>query len=105
MYDRTMRTLEKALGYVDREPYRSNIRHRLAGLKYSYALTNPSIDKAGALDELKSARSLDGERISTLRYVIAVGVVSIPGFRAAMQSHPLRALRRAAGRTLGMRGP
>jgi hypothetical protein len=38
MVNRTILTLEKALAYVDREPYYSALRRRLAGLRYAALL-------------------------------------------------------------------
>lgn len=104
MYDRMIRTLDKAAFYVDREPYRSQIRRRLAGLRYANALTNLSLDRSGALEELATARELDPERISLLPWAAGLSIVSVPGARRVMKSRALEPLRRLTGHALGVLG-
>lgn len=46
MVNRTVRTFEKSLDYIDREPYRSAVRARLASLRYGGAVTNVRLGRA-----------------------------------------------------------
>ncbi len=102
MYDRTLRTFEKALTYVSRDPYRSAIRRRLAGLHYGNAMTNLSLAPDEARRELATARALDGERISGVSVAAGYAAISIPGVRRLMKSRALRAPRRAWARAMGV---
>jgi GT2 family glycosyltransferase len=102
MVNRTITTLEKSLGYIDREPYRSMARARLAGLRYGAAMTDLRLDRNAALSSLRTARELDPERISSVPYAIAYAAVTIPGVRHVLKSRVLSAPRRAIGRALGV---
>jgi hypothetical protein len=102
MVNRTITTLEKSLGYIEREPYRSMARARLAGLRYGAAMTDLRLDRNAALSSLRTARELDPERISSVPYAIAYAAVTIPGVRHVLKSGVLSAPRRAIGRALGV---
>jgi GT2 family glycosyltransferase len=102
MVKRTIRTLEKALAYIDREPYRSMVKSRLAGLRYASAVTNLELGRADALDSLRVSRELDPSRIGNLPYAFAYAAVNIPGVRRLIKSTPLTDARRAVARTLGV---
>ena len=102
MYDRTLRTFTKALGYVDREPYRSAIKRRLAGLHYANAMTNLSLSSGEARRELELARELDPVRVSALPWVLGNAAVAIPGMRRLIKSPGLRAPRRAIAGAIGV---
>jgi GT2 family glycosyltransferase len=102
MVNRTITTLEKSLGYIDREPYRSMVRARLAGLRYGAAMTDLRLDRSGALSSLRRARELDPARISSVPYWVARAAVSIPGARNVLKSSVLSAPRRAIARALGV---
>ena len=102
MYDRTLRTFTKALGYIDSEPYHSAIKRRLAGLHYGNAMTNLSLSPGEARRELEVARELDPGRVSTLPWVLGNAAVSIPGIRRLMKSSGLRAPRRAIAGAIGV---
>ncbi len=102
MVQRTVATLQKALTYIDREPYRSMVRARLAGLHYAAAVSDLRLGRADALRELRSSRELDGARISALPYAMAYAVVSVPGMRRFLKAGPLSAARRGVARALGV---
>jgi glycosyltransferase involved in cell wall biosynthesis len=102
MVQRTIRTLEKALTYIDREPYRSMARSRLAALRFGSAVTDPELGRAEALEVLRESRELDPSRIKNLPYAFAYAAVSIPGARRLLKSTPLTDARRALARTLGV---
>jgi GT2 family glycosyltransferase len=100
MVNRTITTLDKALGYIDREPYRSMARKRLAGLKYGAATTDLRLDRSTALESLRTARELDPTRISAVPYALAYAAISIPGVRQLVKASPLTGPRRAIARAL-----
>lgn len=100
MVRRTISTLEKALEYIDREPYRSAVRKRLAGLRYGRALTDLTLEPEEARGLLRMSRSTDARRISVLSYALGRAVIDIPGARRAIKSGPMRAIRRAIARRL-----
>jgi GT2 family glycosyltransferase len=102
MVQRTITTLEKSLTYLDREPYRSIARSRLAALRFGSAVTNPDLEKAKALTVLRESRELDPTRIKALPYAFAYAAVSIPGARRLLKATPLTDARRALARTLGV---
>jgi glycosyltransferase involved in cell wall biosynthesis len=102
MYDRTLRTFEKALTYVSREPYRSAIRRRLSGLHYGNALTNLSLSPDAARRELEAARALDAGRISAVPYLAGYAAISLPGVRRLMKSSALKTPRRVLARAIGV---
>ncbi len=102
MYARTLRTFEKALTYIDREPYQSAVRRRLAGLLYADAMTNLDLPPVAAREEIEVARKLDPDRISALSYSAAIAVLAIPGARRAIKSPVLAAPRRLIARALGV---
>jgi GT2 family glycosyltransferase len=102
MVRRTIGTLEKALTYIDREPYRSMVKKRLAGLRYASAVTNLDLDRQSAMDSLKKSRELDPSRISTVPFAAAYAAVAIPGVRRLIKSASLSGVRRGIGRSLGV---
>jgi hypothetical protein len=69
----------KALGYVDREPYRSVIAARLAECRFSAALSRDHLTKREALAQLTLARATSPDTISALRYAVAWLAVVFPG--------------------------
>lgn len=104
MVQRTLSTLEKALTYVDREPYRSMIRRRASALRLGIALTDLELDRAGAVAELEAARMHDPVHVSGLSYYIAQVVIRTPGARRLIKLPIMRAVRRRAARAMGARG-
>jgi GT2 family glycosyltransferase len=102
MVNRTTVTFEKALTYIDREPYRSAIRKRLAGLRYAAAMTNLRLTRQQAMAELEASRKLDPDRISSIPYAAAYATVAIPGFRNLLTSSSLLRMRRVVARSLGV---
>jgi hypothetical protein len=102
MVNRTVITLEKALTYIDHEPYRSAIRRRLAGLRYSAAVTNLRLSRKDALKELRTSRELDSGRVSLLPYGFGYAAVAIPGVRRLVKSPLMTRARRRLARALGV---
>jgi glycosyltransferase involved in cell wall biosynthesis len=104
MVHRTLSTLEKALTYVDREPYRSMIRRRASALRLGMALTDLELDRAGALAQLETARRHDPAHVSRLSYLIAQAVIRTPGARRLIKLPMMSAIRRPAAKALGAKG-
>lgn len=102
MVNRTTVTFEKALTYIDREPYRSAIRKRLAGLRYAAAMTNLRLTRQQALAELVASRKLDPDRISFVPYAAGYATLAVPGIRSVLKNNALMKLRRAVARSLGV---
>jgi GT2 family glycosyltransferase len=102
MIHRTITTLEKALTYIDREPYRSMTRSRLAGLRYGSAVTDLGLERSTALRTLRESRELDPSRISTLPYALAYAAVAIPGMRELLKLRSLTRARRGLASSLGL---
>jgi glycosyltransferase involved in cell wall biosynthesis len=102
MVNRMVKTLEKALRYIDREPYRSMASARLAGLIYGSAVTDLSLDRDKALESLRISRSLAPSRITPVPYALAYATVAVPGLRRLLKSPALMAARRRFGRTMGV---
>jgi hypothetical protein len=100
MRDRTVTTLKKALTYVDREPYRSMIRSRLAGLRYGTAVTDLRLNRTHAVQELRASRELDRTRITSLHYAIGLAALAIPGARRIIKSTAMRVARERIARAL-----
>ena len=102
MVNRMVKTLEKALRYIDREPYRSMASARLAGLIYGSAVTDLSLDRDKALESLRISRSLAPSRITPVPYALAYATVAVPGLRRLLKSPALMPARRRFGRTMGV---
>jgi GT2 family glycosyltransferase len=102
MIYRTVKTLGKALGYIDREPYRSMARKRLAGLRYGVAVTDLQLGPSDALESLRTSRDLDPSRISGLPYALGYAAIAVPGLRWLLKTMPLSAARKKAARALGV---
>jgi hypothetical protein len=102
MVNRTVKTLEKSLRYIDREPYRSMASARLASLIYGSAMTDLRLDREGALEALRTAHQLAPARIGSLPYAFAYAAVNVPGFRRLLKLPALSSARRNIGRRLGM---
>jgi hypothetical protein len=104
MAQRTLSTLEKALTYVDREPYRSMINRRVSALRLGIALTDLELDRAAALAELEAARSHDPVHVSRLHYLFAQAVIRTPGARRLIKMQMMSAIRRPAAKVFGATG-
>ena len=102
MVNRTVKTLEKALRYIDREPYRSMASARLAGLIYGSAVTDLRLDRETAIEALRTASQLAPGRIGPVQYALGYTAASIPGFRRLLKLAPFPEVRRTLGRKLGM---
>ena len=102
MVNRTVKTLEKALRYIDREPYRSMASARLAGLIYGSAMTDLSLDRDKALESLRISRSLAPSRVTTLPYALGYAALSVPGFRRLLKTPAFTSVRRSFGRRIGV---
>ena len=104
MIARTDQTLQKALGYIDREPYRSALRSRLAALRYGMAVGDLELSRTEALRRLESARELDSSRVTPAAYNLAKAVIAVPGARRLFKSPIIGPIRRSLGRALGVLG-
>jgi glycosyltransferase involved in cell wall biosynthesis len=102
MVNRTVTTLQKALTYIDREPYQSMLRSRLASLRYAGAVADLRLKRREALTELRSARTLDHRRISAVPYAIAFAAVTIPGLRKVFKTRLMSGARRRLAHALGV---
>jgi glycosyltransferase involved in cell wall biosynthesis len=102
MVNRTVKTLEKALRYIDREPYRSMASARLAGLIYGSAMTDLRLSRENAIEALRTARQLAPARIGSIPYALGYTAVSVPGLRHLLKMPGLTTVRRTFGRKLGM---
>ena len=102
MVNRTVKTLEKALRYIDREPYRSMASARLAGLIYGSAMTDLSLDRDKAIESLRISRSLAPSRVTTLPYALGYAALSVPGLRRLLKTPPFTSVRRSFGRRIGV---
>ena len=102
MVNRMVKTLEKALRYIDREPYRSMASARLAGLIYGSAMTDLTLDRAKALESLRISRSLAPSRITPVPYAIGYAALAVPGLRRVLKLPALTTARRTLGRALGV---
>lgn len=102
MVNRMDQTYTKALGYIDREPYRSMVAARLSKLKFGRAVSDPGLTAAERKALLASARALAPQEIPAVAYLLARVSLTVPGARAALQSPPLKAVRRVVGRGFGI---
>ena len=101
MIERTVRTLEKALTYIDREPYRSMIKKRLSTLRTGIALTHVELSARKAVAQLRRARKEDPSNLTTLRFFLARAVILTPGMRRLIKSSAFARIRRPAGKMIG----
>ena len=104
MHERTVKTLRKALEYIDREPYRAMARRRLAGLQFGSAITDLRLRRTEALNSLRASRELDPGRIGSLPYALGYAAVAVPGVRRLLKSKPFTAARRKTAKALGVLG-
>jgi hypothetical protein len=102
LVNRTVKTLEKALRYIDREDYRSMASARLAGLIYGSAMTDLRLSRENAIEALRTARQLAPARIGSIPYALGYTAVSVPGLRHLLKMPGLTTVRRTFGRKLGM---
>ena len=102
MLERMDQTWVKALGYIDREPYRSLVAAHLARLRFGVAISAPDITGARRAELLQSARELSPAAIPASAYALAKITLAVPGARAAVQSGAMKSLRRSVGRGLGV---
>jgi len=102
MVNRTVKTLEKALRYIDREPYRSMASARLAGLIYGSAITDLDLDREQALEALRTAHQLAPARIGSMPYALGLAAINVPGLRRLLKIPALRTARGNLGRKLGI---
>ena len=102
MVNRTIKTLEKALRYIDREPYRSMALARLAGLIYGSATTDVTLDRAKALESLRISRSLAPSRITAIPNALGVAAISVPGLKRILKTPLFAEARRSLARAMGV---
>ena len=93
----------KALGYITMEPYRSEVRAALARTRFRMAIDLPGLSRRGALTKLAEARAASRETISPLAYLLALGVVVIPGARQVLCQKWMGRVRSLAARLASFR--
>ena len=84
----------KALGYINREPYRSLLAARIADWRLRRAIFKDHMDKREALEDVAFARSMSPTTISALTYAAARLLVIVPGGRYLARSQWLGTMRR-----------
>jgi glycosyltransferase involved in cell wall biosynthesis len=93
--------LQKALGYVTREPYRSVIATGIADRKYQAAVARAGMTRREAWTLLGLARSLSPGTVSAPAYAFGWAIVALPGASALVRIRWLRYVRRAMAWLLG----
>ena len=84
----------KALGAIDREPYRSLVRANLAAIRVHLALRASDLGLREALDMLALARAGAPEALPAAAYGAAVAALLLPGGRALARSPRWRCAKR-----------
>ena len=85
--------LDKALGFVTQEPYRSLLAAKLAEYRYRSAIARESIGFSSALGKLKLARATSPQRVSVFAYALGCAAIAIPGGSFLARSRNLGAVR------------
>lgn len=99
MTRRTERTLEKALGYITAEPYRTTLVRRLAPLQLA-EVVHGDLPARVKRDRLRALQA-DGA-IPTTAYLMVRALIEVPGLGAVVRSERLGRVRRAIARRLGL---
>lgn len=89
---------EKALTYVNREPYRGWIAAKLARHRLSIALRKNGMTTRNALRQLDRARAASADVVNIPIYVLARVVITTPGASALVKSSAVRSVRKVAAR-------
>ncbi len=93
---------EKALTYIDTEPYRGLIARRLARHRYVQALAGDGTARERAM-KLQRARGASPSAVPLRAYVAARVLISLPGGRALARSDALKRVRGVAAQMLGVK--
>jgi glycosyltransferase involved in cell wall biosynthesis len=101
----TEAVLRKALGYIDREPYRTMARTRLAQVQYFRAVSGRGVSRREALAKLREARETKREEVPLLAYCVGLAAIVALGGSRIMLSPRFRALRRFVARLVGYHIP
>ena len=94
---------EKALSYVDREPYARMVKAELARLRFLGALTRNDLSLVQRLVKCGEARSTSSSQISLPAYAVGLLTIVLPGGRFLALSPRFRSFRRFAARLAGFR--
>jgi len=86
--------LEKALGYITREPYRSVIVAGIADRKYQAAVARAGMTRREAWAQLAQTRVLSPGTISAAAWAFAWTIIAVPGGSALVRCRWLRHVRR-----------
>lgn len=97
------RVWDKALGYVNREPYRSLVAAALARRRFEIAVFRYRLSQREALAKLSLARATSPRTITRLSYALGCATVILPGGTALVRSRWLLPLRRVLSRLLKFR--
>jgi glycosyltransferase involved in cell wall biosynthesis len=92
--------MDKALGYVMRQPYRSLIAEKLAQKRFYMAVSRQQMNAPEALAKLALARVTSPGTISALAYAAGYATIVLPGGTVLVRSRRLRAIRRPLARLL-----
>jgi len=85
--------LEKALGYINSEPYRARLAANLAEYKYRSAIAREPIGVSSALAKLKLARTTSPQRVTALAYALGYAAITVPGGSFLAQLRPFGKVR------------
>jgi glycosyltransferase involved in cell wall biosynthesis len=92
--------LEKALGYITREPYRSALAAKLAEIRFFMAISREGLTRRQALAKLALARTTSAAAVPAPLYAGALLAIALPGGTALLRSPWLRVLLRPVRRAL-----
>lgn len=93
----------KALGYIDREPYRAILAGRLAQRRFYLALSDRSASRRDALARIAAARALAPSAISPLALSLGYGLAASSVGPALMHSAAIAPVRALLQRRFGLR--
>jgi glycosyltransferase involved in cell wall biosynthesis len=93
---------EKALGYINREPYRQNVARCLASVRFHQAIKQERLTTSEALAKLRLARAADPGLFSPLAYPLAWALIVLPGGRSLARSRRLGKMRQGLARLLAL---
>ncbi len=93
----------KALGYIDREPYRSLLAAKIADDKLRRVIFRNRIPRRQALAYLAEARAASPTTISARTYVACCIAVTVPGGRSLARLSWISPIRRTLARLLHFR--
>jgi len=90
----------KALGYITEEPYRSQLRAKIAEHRLRRAVFREQMPRGQALALLASARSMNPMTISRLMHALCCAAIILPWGRSFARLGAFSSIRRVIGRPL-----